>query len=134
VFIVVIAVATCGGVLAFAWPTGSAPPPEKVVDVSKGPLFAAPQVARAFAAHGIRLARTSGRIPGSASYTDVHPGSKLDDGFLVTVWKPTVKVLVSTSGPKPLYETWIGNVDVSYGGLSQKFAARVAAAVDDLTP
>jgi hypothetical protein len=125
------ATAATGAFLALARPQYHAPQ-DRRIDLSSGPQNTTTGVERTFAAHGIRLRRTGG-MPGAVMFTDVHPASKLDDAFLVTVWRPTAKLFDDgDSGPKPLYEQWVGNVNVFYGGRDHAFAARIAAAADDL--
>jgi hypothetical protein len=80
-----------------------------------------------FAAQGITLRRTS-VLSGVSRYGDTRIG-KVDDGFLITAYPQQTKVMFGSSGPKPLYQTRLGNLDVSYGGRDTAFAARVAAAV-----
>jgi hypothetical protein len=129
---VMVAVACTGAVFAFARPGYHAQATEKLIDVSSGTPFTVGAVRNAFATQGLRLIPTSGTFPGAKMFTDSHPASRLDDAFLVTIWKPTARVYDDATGPKPLYEKWIGNVNVYYGGHSRSFAARVAAAADSL--
>jgi hypothetical protein len=80
-----------------------------------------------FAAQGITLRRAN-VLTGVTWYGDTRAG-EADDGFLITTYPKQGKVMFGSSGPKPLYETRVGNLVVSYGGRDKAFAARVAAAV-----
>jgi hypothetical protein len=133
VSLVLVAAACTGAAFAFARPGYHAQVTEQAIDLSSGKHYTTSVVRDAFAAQGLRLTPTSGTLPGAKMFTDSHPGSTLDDAFLVTIWKPTATVYVGTTGPKALYEKWVGNVSVSYGGHDRSFAARVAAAADSLS-
>jgi hypothetical protein len=93
--------------------------------------YTAAQVSRAFASHGITLVKRS-HESGATFYSSTRRLGAKDDGFVVTIYRPTMKVSFSTSGPKARYDKLVGNVDVFYGGLSAPFAERVAAAASTL--
>src|SRR4051794_34926485 len=87
VAVVLVAVASTGAVFAFARPGYHAQATEKAINLSSGKHYTSSVVRKAFAAHGLRLTPTSGTLPGAKMFTDSHPDSRLNDAFLVTIWK-----------------------------------------------
>ena len=80
-----------------------------------------------FATQGISLRRVS-VLAGVTHYGD-RPVGSVDDGFLISLYPKNAKVVFDSSGPKPLYDARLGNLEISYGGHDKAFAGRVTAAV-----
>jgi hypothetical protein len=117
-----------GGItVAVASPQYELPSSTVTVDMETQHHYRLADFKSQFAAQGITLRRTS-VLSGVSRYGDTRAG-KVDDGFLITAYPQQTKVMFGSSGPKPLYETRLGNLDVSYGGHDKAFAARIAAAV-----
>lgn len=131
VLVVVVAIFATVGFLAFARAAYKPSASSRVIDMSSRTHYTAAQVSRAFASHGITLIRRS-RERGASFYSGTRRLGAKDDGFVVTIYRPNMKVSFATSGPKARYEELVGNVDVFYGGRSAAFADRVAAAATTL--
>jgi hypothetical protein len=131
VSVVVVAVCATGGFLGFARAASKPSVDSRLIDMSSRTHYTATQVSRAFASHGITLVRRS-EAGGAAYYSSSSRLGAKDDGFVVTIFRPTLKVNFATSGPRARYDRLVGNVDVFYGGKSARFADRVAAAASTL--
>lgn len=131
ILILVVAVCTAAGFLAVARAASQPSADSRVIDMSSRPHYTAAQVSQAFASHGITLVRRSHKS-GTAYYSSTRTLGARDDGFVVTIYRPTMKVNFSTTGPKARYEKLVGNVDVFYGGKSAALATRIAAAASTL--
>jgi hypothetical protein len=131
VSLVLVAVCATAGFFAFARPRYEPAVTSKTIDMSSREHYTALQVKSAFAAHGIALVERNSEN-GFTFYSNVRRLGAKDDGFLVTIYRPSMKISFGTTGPKPRFEKLVGNVDVYYGGLSPAFADRVAAAASTL--
>jgi hypothetical protein len=128
VVLVVAAVAGTAAVFLFARPEYRPRDTSVDVDMTTQSHYTGAEVVRAFATQGIRLVLRN-RLDGLTIYSE--PGSG-PSAFQVTIFPPTSSVSFPTGGVKAMFEKHVGNVDVSYGGHSTAFAARVAAATAEL--
>lgn len=130
VALVVVALVSTGAFFILATPRYDPPGDTRLVKMANEDHYTGAEVRRAFAKEGLILFRRN-RLSGIVFYGDKHPGER-DDAFLVSLYPPTATVSFNTSGPKMLFDKRLANVEVSYGGHDQGFAARVALAVAEL--